>query len=689
MPNNKPEEIQCALKMLDGLDQSDQQEYQALRKALPILAVKLKQAGETVSEDVLASYAAQGAEDIAARVKALSSSTKQNRMINYADIKEKLSADDAEDVNAFFDSPEGTFLLLCAKADLDEIKAHYNADLDLSEYGDVFLQSLINERRPDVINYLYEMGVDFGALFAADILNLTEIGCAELAEIIIDGNKEDHIFMEELYNLASFHNYVDILSIMHEMPIAGDFNRDTAMFNAAKGNALESLEYLHQNFSVKLSVGEHSALILAATDSAIDTMKYLLQHGESFDDVHDEDFAGIFANCDLEVLTYMANHTTVFTRSGDVFTEIRERLASLRDWQVIHTEVIKGGLPRYAHRYNPHYYHHDLVIELSEILRAEGVDNALDCACNAAALFGSKAHLMRYLDKWAEDPQHPLFMATNMIFIPVRGELNLKAWGDAVMQHGPKMAELVQFADVLDTPMRSKCGRSWSVNATRDAVAEHVYEGGAQYPEFAKLCLEVGWNEELFIKGAELIERYKREHGSIDAEKYNGDLPDITIDGALFDKPAYNFRKLKDGDLRGLALGELTDCCQHLGDNGVGCTVHGFLSSSGGFYVLADKKTDQIVAQSWAWRGQQDEIVFDSLESLGGHMDTAQWSGLLANLATEFKKHADVSAFLVGTEGDTPQDLSLPIARALALAQPRDYAGYRDSADEQYVVYKR
>jgi len=688
MPNNKPEEIQCALKILDGLDQSDQQAYQALRKALPILAVKLKQAGETVSEDVLASYAAQGAEHIAARVKALSSSTKQNRMINYADIKEKLAADDTEDVNAFFDSPEGTFLLLCAKADLDEIKAHYSADLNLSEWGNTFLQSLINERRPDVINYLYDMDVDFGALFAADILNLTEIGCAELAEIIIDENKEDHIFMEELYNLASFHNYVDILSMMHEMSIAGDFNQDTAMFNAAKGNALESLEYLHQNFSVNLSVGEHIALILAATDSAIDTMKYLLQHGESFDDVHAEDFAGIFANCDLEVLTYMANHTTVFARSGDVFTEIRERLASLRDWQVIHTEVIKGGLPRYAHRYNPNYYHHDLVIELSEILRAEGVDNALDCAYNAAALFGSKAQLMRYLDKWAENAQHPLFMATNMISIPITGELDLKSWGDAVMQHGPAMAQLVQFADVLEAPLRSKCGRSWSLNATLDAVAEHVYEQGVDYPEWARLCLKVNWDQALFDKGADLIAttEFRQEFGDKDDVSC---LPDVVIDGALFDKPKYNFKKLKDGDLRGLVLGELTDCCQHLGDNGADCAAHGYLSPHGGFYVLADKKTDQIVAQSWAWRGQKGELVFDSLEYLDGHMNSVQWSGLLDNLAAEFQKNAEVSAFLVGTDGDTPKDLPYPQIYDAKLAQPRDYDGYRDSADGQYVVYQR
>ena len=95
------------------------------------------------------------------------------------------------------------------------------------------------------------------------------------------------------------------------------------------------------------------------------------------------------------------------------------------------------------------------------------------------------------------------------------------------------------------------------------------------------------------------------------------------------------------------------------------------------------------MAQSWAWRGQKDEIVFDSLEYLGEHMSTEKWSTLLDNLGAAFQKHAGISAFLVGTEGDTPQDLPYPIACQGSIAEPIDYEGYRDSKDAQYVVYKR
>ena len=193
----------------------------------------------------------------------------------------------------------------------------------------------------------------------------------------------------------------------------------------------------------------------------------------------------------------------------------------------------------------------------------------------------------------------------------------------------------------------------------------------------------------MFEAGLNLMESYCVGYGDLNGAKEPSNLSDITIDGALFDKPKYNFKKLKDGDLRGLMLGELTDCCQHLGDNGAECAQHGFLSPHGAFYVVAEKETDQIVAQSWAWQGKNGEVVFDSLESLKGHMDTAKWSALLENLAGEFQKNADIPAFLVGTDGDTPEDLPYGTAPKKQLAEPIDYDGYRDSKEGQYVVYKR
>jgi hypothetical protein len=141
---------------------------------------------------------------------------------------------------------------------------------------------------------------------------------------------------------------------------------------------------------------------------------------------------------------------------------------------------------------------------------------------------------------------------------------------------------------------------------------------------------------------------------------------------------------LPDGDLRGLLLGEFTNCCQHLANQGADCAKHGFLSENGGFYVVAHKKTDQIVGQSWAWRGKKGELVFDSLESLSGQFNAQNWESIMHEFVaqtTEVHK-GNISAVHIGAGGNTPK---LKFNQA-SLAKPLDYKGYRDSGQKQYLV---
>jgi hypothetical protein len=181
------------------------------------------------------------------------------------------------------------------------------------------------------------------------------------------------------------------------------------------------------------------------------------------------------------------------------------------------------------------------------------------------------------------------------------------------------------------------------------------------------------------------IRKYKKLFAEHSMKKTQGRLPDIKIDGAEFGKPEYNFYKLADGDVRGLLLGEFTDCCQHLANQGADCAKHGFLSEEGGFYVVAHKKTDEIIGQSWAWRGKKNELVFDSLESLSGHFNAQNWK----NIADAFVKNiqqnnaSHISALHIGEGGATPR---LEFNKATILAEPMDYYGYRDSRRKQYIV---
>ena len=158
-------------------------------------------------------------------------------------------------------------------------------------------------------------------------------------------------------------------------------------------------------------------------------------------------------------------------------------------------------------------------------------------------------------------------------------------------------------------------------------------------------------------------------------------IPAITIDGNSFGLPKATFSKLPDGDYRGLVLGQITNCCQSIGGAGEDCAKHGFTSENGGFYVVATND-NEIIGQSWAWRGKKGELVLDSLETLGKRVNADQW-GKLAKEFAKALKGTDVTALHIGQGGGTPRNL--PLETAKPVAEPKDYNGYRDSG-RQYRV---
>ena len=389
-------------------------------------------------------------------------------------------------------------------------------------------------------------------------------------------------------------------------------------------------------------------------------------------------------------MTLMLKHSHVAMR-GPVMKKITEINESTMKWRALNP--LETECPPKCHLLNPHYYNNDLYMYLCDLLDHEKAENISIHAYNTAALLGSEERVMAYLEKWGTQGQQPLYDLIRHISLPKKGRIDLKSWSDAVMQNGPEMAVLVQFADRLPQPERSTCGRQYSVAKTRESVAEFVYPNGVKNKDFAKFSIGYLWSEEAFEKGRVAIESYNKLYGHLDAPKPGQSIPDIKIDGALFDKPKYNFYKLKDGDLRGLALGEHVDCCQHLNNAGSACAKHGFLSPHGGFYVVADKENDEIIAESWVWRGKKGEVVLDSLEFLDGRMDPNNWQKLLGCLSDEFKKHADITALHLGPRGDTPAALPTPIFPKITgvenLAHPIDYVGYRDTKRTQFQIFKR
>jgi len=305
-------------------------------------------------------------------------------------------------------------------------------------------------------------------------------------------------------------------------------------------------------------------------------------------------------------------------------------------------------------------------------------------AYNTARLFRSTDQVLKYLEKWGKFEGHPLHDVLYMIN-PPPGDFDIKGWGDAIMQQGPGMAKLIAFADKIPQPLRSDDGSVYSLQKTRMEAARFVYKNAWKNPELAQLCFELLWTQGVFSQALGLTEKYREKYAANDNRKREGRIPDIILDGDSFGLPGCTFRKLADGDARGLALGEYTDCCQHLANAGAECAAHGFLSEDGGFYVVEDKH-GKIIGQTWAWRGEDGEMVFDSLEYLTARMKPENWKKICDGIARQLRENAgDITALNVGTGGKTPQNI---FNKAAQPARPKAYAGYRDSTT-QYHVWKK
>ena len=313
---------------------------------------------------------------------------------------------------------------------------------------------------------------------------------------------------------------------------------------------------------------------------------------------------------------------------------------------------------------------------LAKALRSEGYSNGFDhkIAFPAAVLFGDDQTALRYLKAHGtagKQPLHDVIYQLQFRKNPLDPNINWNAWRGAVSAHGPKMAKLFKFADKV-TPVRSACGKNWLYHETLKEVAKHAYDKAAEHPELSALFLTYAMDNKDFNDALELVK--KRENKAI-----KSNIPDIA-----FKMPnGLTYRKLADGDLRGLVLGEITDCCQTINNHGDKCVRHGFASENGGFYVVEDKK-GEIIGQSWAWLGENDELVLDSLETLGKRISADEWKNLAEEFASHLEKSAPkVTALHIGAGGKTPR-----LEFNKSAAQPKDHKGYRDSKN-QYRVWRR
>jgi hypothetical protein len=256
-------------------------------------------------------------------------------------------------------------------------------------------------------------------------------------------------------------------------------------------------------------------------------------------------------------------------------------------------------------------------------------------AFNLAALFGSKTEVEKYLALTGKSLHD-----AGQFMLPETHKYS-REWAGFLMKF-PAAATFIGVADKVESVL----GRiPSSLSELRAAAAQFTYFN-VEDVRVAALAYSCNLTQTQF----EDYQRVARKPKSL--EMCPGLMQDLDWGG-------YTFRKLDHDDPTGLFLGLLTDCCQHLHAAGAPCALHGWQKASGAFYVVEYK--GRIIAQSWAWRGTKGELVFDSIEGLGGY-DVEKIASLYELASEHIIGQLGICKVLIG---DTDYGITSEVIRAM------------------------
>lgn len=248
-------------------------------------------------------------------------------------------------------------------------------------------------------------------------------------------------------------------------------------------------------------------------------------------------------------------------------------------------------------------------------------------------------------------------------------------------------SQLQKQEGIIRANLKAKFQNILSPNMDPETLFQYLkhlcFSNAAKNPRAAEIFLEHGISEEVFEHYLELK--------PVDDPRL---IPDVLIDGAKIhiDYAQYYIKKLLSSDPRAAILGRFTSCCQTLSIRGSKVFTEGITRPECGFYVLCQKKgtepepNDPILAQCWAWRGKNNHIVFDSIESQINFRErySEVISDLFVVLAHRLVTEYCVPRVLTGHGAGTPDNL---LERQIRLPELPlyDYVG-RDSFKQSILA---
>jgi hypothetical protein len=294
-------------------------------------------------------------------------------------------------------------------------------------------------------------------------------------------------------------------------------------------------------------------------------------------------------------------------------------------------------------------------------------------AYNLSCLFGTSDRIQRYVDKKVVkrngNTLNPYNEAAQMT-LPKTPGWSISSWGDAILREGPSLATFLRYAQKGEPAPATAA-------AAAIAFAPKAYHRATEDPSLAALCLSLGLDEDDFDDMLEASSKIRPKRAS-------EMVPNVKVPGESFGLPGYLWHRAEPGDPRILLAGRLVRCCQHIHGAGHAAALHSAKSPNGGCYFLEKAETKEVSAVSWAWRGKEGELCFDSFEAIGPQYRD-KFPALVRALRVEMATQApNIGTVTFGCGGGTPK-LPVPVLEGKVAPVPKQFRGYRDSR-HQYLV---
>lgn len=182
-------------------------------------------------------------------------------------------------------------------------------------------------------------------------------------------------------------------------------------------------------------------------------------------------------------------------------------------------------------------------------------------------------------------------------------------------------------------------------------------------------------------------------------------MPRVLLDGADYGFPGYYMRRLdvskRQDAILAATLGKKSKCCQFLSDkSGKTIVVKGLTSIDSGFYVLCKGNVnsidfhDELIAQSWCWRSEDEAFVIDSVESI--YSDNEYEINIIQRLYIEFVRKLiveySINRVCSGRHAGVTPKIFEPMFNYVSLQEtfekPVGYHGHRDTYSQILVASK-